>query len=150
MPRFAGTMLPHRQPVDDDHLVTVCASCERACCYLERFRCDARKNGATDTTERRMGWLRAAAKEHHSYWYAKPGDDPDMPKSIEDLQELAAHQRQDKSLIDKRYLPPDPDMFAGYIIHELGLDATQCRDVLKDVWPEASKSIDDNILAEAG
>lgn len=150
MPRFAGKVLPHREQLSDDHLVTVCASCERACCHQDRFRCDARKNGAAATTERRLGWLRASAKEHHSYWYSKPGDDNETPKSIEDLKELAVNQRDDKRD------PPAPefamdraDMFAGYIIHELGLDATQCRDVLKDVWPEASKSIDDNILTEA-
>lgn len=132
-----GTILPSLPPLPDDHLVSVCAFCRRRSCVLARnYRhyCQARRdNPHTNTEQIPLARLRELALEHPSYWRAEEGDDPDMPKSIEDVKELAEHQRARHH--------NEPELFAGYLTEQLGLDQAQCRDVLAGVWPEASAAI---------
>jgi len=51
----------------DDHVVTVCASCLRACCWQGEFMCDAAD--ISGTVEKTVGELRAGRHgEHEHYW----------------------------------------------------------------------------------
>lgn len=139
-----GTILPSLPPIADDFVVTVCAACKFRFCLLERKRCDARKNGDPGTLRFTVAELRASgSQEHYSYWRSQPGDDLEMPKCIEDVKDLAAHfrDRPDNESFAKVGMIP-ADTFAGYLTEQLGLDYEQCRDALKDVWPEASESIE--------
>lgn len=149
-----GTILPSLPPLADDVIVTVCASCNRRCCLLHggKRRCAARK-AVVDfgTVERTVGQLRARPQpEHYSYWRAKEGDDPDMPKCIEDVKDLTAQQR--KEALEKPEagwtFEERARLHAGYLVHQLGLDPEQCRDAIRDVWPEAAAAID-AVLKEA-
>ena len=135
-----GIILPSLPPLSDDFVVTVCAACRFRFCLLGCKRCDARKNGDPGETKATVAELRAAgSQEHYSYWRAEPGDDFDMPKCIEDVKELAVTMRDRKPIF-----PPDeePGVFAGYLTEALGLDREQCRDAIRDVWPEAAAAID--------
>lgn len=143
-----STILPSLPPLADAHLVTVCSECHRRCCILAqsyRMYCKARRdNAATSTEPIRVELLRAMALEHPSYWRAEATDDPDMPKCIEDVKELAVHQR------DGALNKPEAgwtfeqraSLFAGYLTEELGLDHEQCRDAVRDVWPEAAEALE--------
>jgi hypothetical protein len=145
-----GTILPSLAPLADDYVVAVCAACKFRFCLLECKRCDARKNGDPGELEFTVAELRASgSQEHHTYWRSKPGEDFDMPHCIEDVAELAAHQR--KKAIEK----PEPGwtleerarMFAGYLTQgELGLDEAQVRDAIREAWPEAAAALDGWIL----
>lgn len=88
--------------------------------------------------------LRAGKAEHESYWSHEDGDDLDMPKSIEEVAALAAHDR--KKAIEKPEagwtFQERARLFAGYLTEELGLDSEQCRDAIRDVWPEAAEAIE--------
>jgi hypothetical protein len=149
-----GTILPSLPPLPDDELITVCASCNNRCCIFfgGKRRCDARKADANfGTVERTVAQLRAVPQpEHHSYWRHEEGDDPDMPKCIEDVRDLSAQQRKEaraEPVIGFSF-EERSRLHAGYLTYQLGLDMEQCRDILRDVWPEASAAID-AVLKEA-
>jgi hypothetical protein len=144
-----GTILPSLPPLADDCVVAVCAACKFRFCLLERKRCAARKNGDPGQLEFTVAELRASgSQEHHSYWSAQPGEDSDMPKSIEDVKELTEHQRN--SAINKPEngwtLEERASLHAGYLTEQLGLDPEQCRDAIREVWPEAAEAIDKYML----
>lgn len=141
---MGGTILPSLPPLADDHMVTVCGECYRRRCIIARsYRqyCKARQENATaPTAQLRVEILRSLELEHPSYWRAEADDDPDMPKSIEDVRELAAHRRGKET---PGFTPEEnASMFGGYLTEQLGLDRKQCRDILRDVWPEAAAAID--------
>lgn len=142
---MSGTILPSLPPLADDYVVTVCAACKFRFCLLGCVRCDSRKNGDPGETTFTVAELRASGSlEHHSYWRIQPGDDFEMPKSIEDVKELVTNQR------DKSRSNPLPGWSyeehartcAGYLIEQLGLDEEQCRDAIRDIWPELSEAIE--------
>ncbi len=144
-----GIILPSLPPLADDVSVTVCASCRNRCCLFFRGkrRCLARNTDENHgTVQRFVGELRALPHpEHESYWRRQPGDDPDMPKCVEDIIEEAKRLQAKPCFEDPK---DEAQVFAGYLVTQLGLDAEQCRDVLRDVWPEASAAIDE-VLKEA-
>jgi hypothetical protein len=138
---MSGTILPSLPPLADDYVVAVCSACKFRFCLLERKRCDARKNGDAGELKFTVAELRASgSQEHHSYWRAETDDDPDMPKCIEDVVDLAGHM----------LAKPTPGftadenarLFAGYLTEQLGLDPEQCRDAIRGVWPEAAEAIE--------
>ena len=51
---------------DDDRLVTVCASCLQASCWLGEFYCDEYKTA--NIVEKTVAELRALNREHSDYW----------------------------------------------------------------------------------
>jgi hypothetical protein len=73
-----------------------------------------------------------------------------MPKCIEDVRDLSAQQR--KEALEKPKggwtFEERARLHAGYLTYQLGLDMEQCRDAIRDVWPEASAAID-AVLKEA-
>lgn len=141
-----GIILPSLPPLADNYLVSVCAACKFRFCVLGCKPCAARREKPS------LGWLSltvaelraSGSQEHHSYWRCEPGDDLDMPKSVEDVAELAAHDR------DRAVNKPDPrwtleeraSLFAGYLTEQLGLNPEQCRDAIRTAYPEAAAAID--------
>lgn len=141
-----STVLPSLPPLADDYRVSVCAACKARFCLLERKRCDSRKNGDPGQVELTVAELRASgSKEHHSYWRSQPGENFDMPHGIDDLRELAEHQR--KQHVEKPFagwsLEEQASLFASYVTEaELGIHRGQARNVLRDVYPEAAATIE--------
>ena len=50
----------------DDKMVTVCAVCHRACCWLGEFMCDESQNA--DLVNMHVSELRKLDLEHEEYW----------------------------------------------------------------------------------
>lgn len=59
-------IMPRAESADDDRLVTVCASCLCASCWLYEFCCDAYRTA--DVRKLPVRELRALDREHPSYW----------------------------------------------------------------------------------
>lgn len=123
--------LPELVPCHDP--VTVCAACERAACVLGRFVCDARKGGALEVESRPLATVRAAAKESPSYWKPqRPERNSDYPIDVEELERLVRWSRVQPY--------PERQLIAGYLEHELGIDAEQVAAAMAKEWPEAEVS----------
>jgi len=137
----SGSILPSVPPLADDYVVTVCAACKFRFCLLEHKRCAARKNGDPGELQFTVAELRASgSQEHASYWRAQVGDDRDMPKCIEDVVDLAGHmlRKPAPGFTSEEHAR----LFAGYLTEQLGLDPEQCRDAIREVWPEAAEAIE--------
>lgn len=120
-------VLPEKVPFNDP--VTVCAECRKACCALERFRCDDRKRGPVPTIAIPLASLLADPQENRSYWKPqRPDGDDDIPIDVEDMEELIASQRERPNA--------EREMVAGYLEHELGIDPAQVAAAMAAKWPE--------------
>jgi hypothetical protein len=142
-----GTILPSLPPLADELVIEVCSACLKRCCWLgdrRWFQCPAAIGGTATTSNLAIAKLRELALEHHSFWRANKGDDHDMPKCVEDLANLATYDR--KKAIEKPEkcwtLEERARLFAGYLTEQLGLDPEQCRDAVRDIWPECSEAIE--------
>ena len=138
---MSGTILPSLPPLADNHLVMVCIWCVKRCCLVQpHLRCPARMRSAdAETVQLQVKVLRAGKAENETL---------DMPKCIEEVTELAATMRDRPYNADFEKAGMIPAVtFAGYRIEELGLDPEQCRDAIREVWPEVSEAIESARLA---
>ena len=123
-----STKLPALVPFNDP--VTVCVSCRKAACALQRFRCAAAKSGPVGLDQLPLTTVQATAGENCSYWKARPVDwDDDMPLDVADMEHLVRWTRERGQT--------ERAMLHGYLAHELGIDPDQVAEAMAKEWPDA-------------